>query len=73
LKNLCIFHQFEKSSHFSRLWKIFVFFTTSKNFLHRVGHPWQFDHRKIFEFSKTLPVFTPSVLSSPQEDSSFLN
>jgi len=28
LKNLCIFHRFEKSSHFSPLWKIFVFFTT---------------------------------------------
>jgi hypothetical protein len=102
LKNLCIFHHFEKSLHFSPLWKIFmlftwagcplqqdhfkkflyfsplwkisVFFTSLKNLcifhLGRspitirppqktfffnflwVGHPWQFDHFKIFEFSK---------------------
>ena len=31
LKNLCIFHHFEKSLHFSTLWKISAFFTTLKN------------------------------------------
>jgi hypothetical protein len=34
LKNLCIFHHFEKSPYFSPLWKIFSFFT-------RIGHPLQ--------------------------------
>jgi hypothetical protein len=46
LKNLRIFHHFEKSLYFSSIWKIFMFFTWA-------GRPLQQDH-----FEKSL-YFSP--------------
>jgi hypothetical protein len=47
LKNLCIFHHFEKSLHFSPLWKIFMLFTWA-------GCPLQQDHFKKFLYFSPL-------------------
>ena len=66
-KNLCVFHPGRSPITIRPPQKTFF------NFLW-VGHPWQFDHSKISEFAKeNLPDFTLSALSSPQNDSSFLN
>ena len=50
LKNLCIFYHFEKSTHFSSLWKICEFFTWA-------GHLLQQD-----QFEKSLYFSQPSKL-----------
>jgi len=54
-KNLRVFH-LGRSPITMRppLWKIIIFFISVKNLcvFRWVGHPWQFDHFKIFEFSK---------------------